>query len=103
MVSSRYMFTQGAVNFSPPGSGYADDVQLAPAFTTAVDNALAKPTKLEKREALDAVFKDFGDVFPIKLEIGGTLSAHSMETFKRSVRYLLVKAVRICTDRIGGL
>ncbi|TFK88510.1 erylysin B [Polyporus arcularius HHB13444] len=91
IVSSRYMFPQGAVNFSPPDSGYADDVQLAPAFVTAVNNALAKSTKLEKREALDAVFKDFGDVFPIKLEIGGTLSAHSMETFKRSENETSVK------------
>ena len=98
IVSSRYLFPQGYVNFSPPGTGYADDVQLSPLFTQSINNALAKPTKLEQREAVDAVLKDFGEVFRTKVQVGGTLSAHTMETFKRSVSYVsLNKAAQSST------
>lgn len=91
MVSSRYLFPQGRVNFSPPGSGYVDDVQLSPAFTGAIDDALAKPTKPEQREAIWAAFNTFGDVFRTEVQIGGTLTAHTMETFKRSVRQCMLE------------
>ncbi|RPD73901.1 pleurotolysin B precursor [Lentinus tigrinus ALCF2SS1-7] len=91
MVSSRYLFPQGRIDLSPPGTGYADDVQLSPAFLKAVSDALAKPTKLEQREALDAIFKDYGEVYRTKVRIGGTLSAHTMETFKRSENEKTVK------------
>ncbi|KAI0714079.1 erylysin B [Cerioporus squamosus] len=91
MVSTRYMFPQGRIDLSPPGSGYADDVALSPEFTQAINNALAKPTKLEQREALDATFNDFGDIFRTEVQMGGTLSAHTMETFKRSENEETVK------------
>lgn len=96
MVSTRYLFPQGRIDFSPPGSGYVDDVQLSDEFIQAIQNALAKPTKLDQREALYDVFADFGDVFRSEVELGGTLSAHTMETFNRSVRHLLLLRLREC-------
>ncbi|TFK77574.1 hypothetical protein K466DRAFT_439717, partial [Polyporus arcularius HHB13444] len=91
MVSTRYLFPQGRVNFSPPGSGYADDLQLSNEFIEAIHKALAKPTKLAQREALYDVFTDFGDVFRSEVELGGTLSAHTMETFNRTENEETVK------------
>ncbi|KAK7029592.1 hypothetical protein VNI00_010406 [Paramarasmius palmivorus] len=83
-MSSRYMFPQGRIDFSIPGSGFANDVQLSPDFTNAITTALAKSTPPEKREALYNVFQEFGQVFRDKVQIGGVLSAHSMDTFSRS-------------------
>ncbi|TFK77702.1 hypothetical protein K466DRAFT_607811 [Polyporus arcularius HHB13444] len=91
MVSTRYLFPQGRVNFSPPGSGYANDLQLSDEFIEAIHKALAKPTKLAQREALYELFADFGDVFRSEVELGGTLSAHTMETFNRSENEETVK------------
>ena len=90
MTSSRYLFPQGRVDFSPPGSGFQDDVQLSPAFLDVVKAALAKGTRTEQREALYAILEEYGQVFRTKVDIGGTLSAHTMETFKRTVRSLPV-------------
>lgn len=86
MTSSRYLFPQGRIDISAPGSGFSDDVQLSPEFTGAIDAALAKTSKTDQREALDAVFNEFGHVYRTSVQMGGTLSAHTMETFYRSVR-----------------
>ena len=85
MTSSRYLFPQGRVDFSPPGSGFQEDVQLNPAFLDVVKAALAKSTPTEQREALYNILEEYGQVFRTKVDIGGTLSAHTMETFKRTV------------------
>ena len=95
MTSSRYLFPQGRVDFSPPGSGFQDDVQLSPAFLDVVKAALAKGTRTEQREALYAILEEYGQVFRTKVDIGGTLSAHTMETFKRTVRPIPVETVNI--------
>ncbi|KAI0685389.1 erylysin B [Cerioporus squamosus] len=84
MTSWRYLFPQGRIDISAPGSGFQDDVQLNPEFTDAINAALAKSSKLDQREALDAVFNEFGHVYRTKVQMGGTLSAHTMETFYRS-------------------
>ena len=86
MTSSRYLFPQGRIDFSPPGSGFQDAVQLAPAFIDVINAALAKGSRTEQREALDAALQEYGQVFRTRIQIGGTLSAHTMETFNRSVR-----------------
>ncbi|KAI8996482.1 erylysin B [Trametes punicea] len=83
-VSSRYLFPQGRIDFSPPGSGFQDDVQLSPEFKEAVEGALAKPSRAEQREAIHAVLDEFGHVFRTKVQMGGTLSAHTTATYNRS-------------------
>ena len=95
MTSSRYLFPQGRVDFSPPGSGFQDDVQLNPAFLDVVKAALAKSTPTEQREALYNILEEYGQVFRTKVDIGGTLSAHTMETFKRTVGIILVPPTNV--------
>ncbi|KAK7039010.1 hypothetical protein VNI00_010402 [Paramarasmius palmivorus] len=83
-VSSRYLFRQGRIDFSPPGSGFDDEVKLTSGFLTVINNALAKETPTDKREALYKAFAEYGHVFRTRVQIGGVLSAHTMEVFKRS-------------------
>ena len=84
-MSSRYLFPQGRIDFSPPGTGFADDAELSPAFLKVITDALAKPLLSDKREALHNAFEEYGHVFRTQVHIGGVLSAHTMETFSRSV------------------
>ncbi|RPD54074.1 erylysin B [Lentinus tigrinus ALCF2SS1-6] len=84
MVSSRYLFPQGRVDFNPPIVGAITPVQLSPTFTAAITAALGQTTTAAQREALDNVFFQFGHVFRTKVRLGGVLSAHTMETFKRT-------------------
>lgn len=86
MVSSRFMFPQGRVDFNPPILGVVDPVQLNPSFTAAITSALGQSTKAAQREALYTVFNTYGHVFRTKVRLGGSLSAHTMETINRSVR-----------------
>ncbi|KAK7038953.1 hypothetical protein VNI00_010345 [Paramarasmius palmivorus] len=83
-VSSRYLFRQGRIDFSPPGSGFDDEVKLTSGFLNAINNGLSKETPTDKREALYRVFEEYGHVFRTRVQIGGVLSAHTMEVFKRS-------------------
>ena len=85
MMSSRYLFPQGRIDFSPPNSGFQGAVTLSQDFMDAMNAALAKSSKTDQREALYNVFEEYGHVFRTKVQIGGTLSAHTMETFMRSV------------------
>ena len=87
LVSSRYLFPQGRIDFSTPGSGFKGAAQLSEEFLDAIDAALKKGTFTEQREALYALFQEYGHVFRTKVQIGGTLSAHTMETFSRSVSH----------------
>ncbi|KAI0690514.1 hypothetical protein C8T65DRAFT_745785 [Cerioporus squamosus] len=91
MVSSRFMFPQGRVDFNSPLVGVVDPVQLSPAFTSAITGALGQSTTTAQREALDAVFNQFGHVFRTKVRLGGALSAHTMETFSRTESESTVK------------
>ncbi|EEB89936.1 hypothetical protein MPER_11918 [Moniliophthora perniciosa FA553] len=84
MMSSRYMFPQGRIDFTVPGSGFSDAVELNPEFLSAINSALNKSTPPEKRDALYNVFQEYGQVFRDKVQIGGVLSAHTMDTFSRS-------------------
>ncbi|KAI0824467.1 hypothetical protein BC628DRAFT_1410894 [Trametes gibbosa] len=72
MVSSRYLFPRGAIHFKPPG--IKGEIELSPNFVVAIDDALGKLTPTAQREALDVI-----------VQIGGVLSAHTMETFNRRV------------------
>ncbi|RPD54073.1 hypothetical protein L227DRAFT_567556 [Lentinus tigrinus ALCF2SS1-6] len=84
MVSSRYLFPQGRVDFNPPLVGVIDPVQLNPSFTAAITAALGQSTQAARREALDTVFNTYGHVFRTKVRLGGALSAHTMDTFSRT-------------------
>ena len=84
-MSSRYVFPQGRIEFKV-SSAVLENVQPSPQFLNAVDSAMAKSTLLEQREGLYEVFEEFGHVFRTKVQIGGVLSAHTGETFQRSVR-----------------
>ena len=84
-ISSRFMFPQGRIDFNPPLLGIVNPVQLSPAFTDAITVSLGQSTAAAQREALDTVFNQFGHVFRTKVRLGGALSAHTMETFKRTV------------------
>ena len=90
MVSSRYLFPQGRVDFNPPIVGAIDPVQLNPTFTAGITAALGLSTTAAQREALDNVFFQFGHVFSTKVRLGGALAAHTMNTFKRTVRPLIL-------------
>ncbi|KAH8832151.1 erylysin B [Flagelloscypha sp. PMI_526] len=90
-MSSRYLFPQGRIDFSPPGSGLDSAVKLSSGFTNAIQNALGKPSLSDKREALYTVFEQYGQVFRTKVKIGGVLSAHTQETFKRTENETEVK------------
>lgn len=85
LVSSRYLFPQGRIDFAAPGSGFAGEIELSQGFTTALDAALEKTTLVEQREALDALFNEYGQVFRTRVQLGGTLSAHTSETYSRTV------------------
>lgn len=86
LVSSRYLFPQGRIDFAAPGSGFAGEIELSPDFMTALDAALNQPTPVQQREALDALFNEYGQVFRTRVQLGGTLSAHTSETYSRTVR-----------------
>lgn len=86
MVSSRYLFPQGSIHFTPPGIGLDGEIKLSDGFASAIDDALGRPTPTAQREALDVIFNEYGHVFRTKVQVGGVLSAHTMETFNRSVR-----------------
>ena len=88
LVSSRYIFPQGRIDFSV-GSAVVDNVQPSPAFLDAIQSALAKSSHDEQRAGLYDVFDKFGNVFRTQLYMGGVLSAHTSETFSRSVRNYL--------------
>ncbi|KDQ25827.1 pleurotolysin B precursor [Pleurotus ostreatus PC15] len=90
-TSSRYLFPQGRIDFTTPDSGFEDVIKLSPQFTSGVQAALAKATGTEKREALQNLFQEYGHVFRTKVQIGGVLSAHTMETFSRSENETEVK------------
>ncbi|KIJ26612.1 hypothetical protein M422DRAFT_236447 [Sphaerobolus stellatus SS14] len=83
-MSSRYLFPQGRIDFSAPGSGLDGVVKLSSGFTNAIQSALGKSSLTDKREALHNVFEEYGHVFRTKVKIGGVLSAHTQETFKRT-------------------
>ena len=85
LVSSRYLFPQGRIDFSIPGTGFDDDVVLNSVFIDTINTALSKSTVTEQREGLYNAFEEFGHVFRTKIQIGGTLSAHTMETYNRTV------------------
>ncbi len=85
LVSSRYLFPQGRIEFSAPGSGIVGEIELSQGFMTVLDAALQKATPLEQREALDALFNEYGQVFRTRVQLGGTLSAHTSETYSRTV------------------
>ncbi|CAA7262065.1 unnamed protein product [Cyclocybe aegerita] len=90
-VSSRYLFPQGRIDFSAPGSGFDDVVKLSSGFTNAIQSALGKSSLTDRREALHNVFEEYGHVFRTKTKIGGVLSAHTQETFKRTENETEVK------------
>ncbi|ESK91444.1 pleurotolysin b [Moniliophthora roreri MCA 2997] len=83
LMTSRYMFPQGQIDFTVSGSGFVDAVQLNPEFLSAIDSALDKSTPPEKRDALYNGFQEYGQVFRDKVQIGGVLSAHTMDTFSK--------------------
>ena len=84
-MSSHYLFPQGRIDFTVPGTGFSDEVQLSDGFMTSVNNALKKATRTEQREALYSIFEDYGHVFRTKVQIGGVLSGNTIETIKRTV------------------
>ena len=83
--SSCYRFPQGRIDFNRPSSG-SGSIVLSTEFTSEINTALAKSSLLEKREALYNIFNEYGHVFRNQVTIGGALSAHTQETFSRSVR-----------------
>ncbi|KAH8832148.1 erylysin B [Flagelloscypha sp. PMI_526] len=90
-MSSRYLFPHGRIDFSPPGSGFDGAVKLSSGFTNAIQNAIGKSSLSDRREALYTVFEQYGHVFRTKVKIGGVLSAHTQETFKRTENETEVK------------
>lgn len=41
LVSSRYLFPQGRIDFAAPGSGFAGEIELSQGFTTSLCDSLA--------------------------------------------------------------
>uniref|UniRef100_A0A0W0FQC7 Pleurotolysin B C-terminal domain-containing protein n=1 Tax=Moniliophthora roreri TaxID=221103 RepID=A0A0W0FQC7_MONRR len=89
------MFPQGQIDFTVSGSGFVDAVQLNPEFLSAIDSALDKSTPPEKRDALYNGFQEYGQVFRDKVQIGGVLSAHTMDTFSKTTHQKFVDVERV--------
>lgn len=74
---------------------FTGEVELSPNFTATLDAALAKATLAEKREALDALFNEYGHVFRKQFLVGGRLSVKTLETYSRTVSFLPLAAMRM--------